>query len=65
MRTWTSLAPASLNMPTIRALVVPRTIESSIMITRFPATASFNTFNLMRTADSRLLCFGLIKVLPT
>ena len=65
IRKWTSLAPASRSMLTIRSQVVPRTMESSIIMTRFPATASFKTFNLIRTADSRLLCFGLIKVLPT
>ena len=42
-----------------------RTIESSIMITRFPATASCSAFNLIATLLSLLLCAGLIKVRPT
>ena len=63
--TCTSLAPASLSIFTIRSDVVPRTIESSIMIILLPSTASFNTFSFTRTLDSRLLCLGLMKVLPT
>ena len=65
MRTCTSVAPASRSIFTMRSDVVPRTIESSIIITRFPFTASFKTFSFTRTLDSRLLCLGLIKVRPT
>ena len=45
MRTCTSFAPASLSILTILPQVVPRTMESSTMMIRFPATDSFNTFN--------------------
>ena len=40
-------------------------MESSIIIIRFPSTASLRTFSLILTLDSRLLCLGLIKVRPT
>ncbi len=62
MRTCTSVAPASLNMRTIRSDVVPLTIESSIIMTRFPSTAlSRSTFSFTCTLDSLLLCFWLDK----
>jgi hypothetical protein len=65
MRTCTSFAPASRSILTILSDVVPRTMESSIIITRFPHTASLRTLSFTFTLDSRLLCFGLINVLPT
>ena len=65
MRTCTSDAPDSLSSLTIRPEVVPLTMESSIIITRFPRTASDSTFSFTLTLDSLLLCPGLIKVRPT
>ncbi len=65
MRTCTSAAPASLSMPTIWPQVVPRTMESSIITTRLPSTASRRGFSLTRTLDTRLFWPGLMKVRPT
>ncbi len=65
MRTWTSFAPASFNILTIRALVVPRTIESSIITTLLPSTTFLNALSLTITLDSRADCFGFINVRPT
>ena len=44
---------------------VSRTMESSMRMTRLSLTTSRRTFNLTRTLDSRLLCFGLMNVRPT
>ncbi len=45
-------APAALSIWTIRALVVPRTIESSTSTSRLPLTLARMGFSLMRTADT-------------
>ena len=58
-------AHASRIIFTIRALVVPRTIESSIIITRLPFTTSRSAFSFTITLLSLADCFGLIKVRPT
>ena len=59
------LAGSEVRRLTILALVVPRTIESSIMTTLLPATASLSTFSLTLTLDSLCSCLGLMNVRPT
>ena len=65
MRTWTSVAPASLSMRTICLDVVPRTMESSTITTRRPATLSESAFSFMRTPISRISCVGWMNVRAT
>ena len=45
--------------------VVPRTMESSTITTRLPATSLARAESLMRTACSRLSWLGVMKVRPT
>ena len=49
----------------VRALVVPRTMESSTSTTRLPATVEKIAFNLMRTLLSRWAWEPWMKVRPT
>ena len=49
----------------VRALVVPRTMESSTSTTRLPATVEEIAFNLMRTLLSRWAWEPWMKVRPT
>ena len=65
MRTWTSFAPASRSMRTILRDVVPRTIESSTITTRLPATISRTGFNFTFTPKWRIDCLGSMNVRPT
>ena len=46
-------APASRSRRMVRALVVPRTMESSTSTTRLPLTVDVMAFSLMRTLLSR------------
>ena len=62
MRTCTSVAPASRSIRTIRSEVVPRTMESSISTTRFPAMMLRTGDNFIFTPLSRSSCEGWIKV---
>ena len=55
---WTSVAPASRKALTILRLVVPRTMESSTMITRFPLRTSLRGLSFMRIPDSRMVWVG-------
>ena len=48
----------------MRALVVPRTMESSMSTTRLPATTPEMGLSLIRTLSSRLFCPGAMKVRP-
>ena len=64
IRKCTSRAPPSRKSPIIFRLVVPRTIESSTRITRFPLKLSRIGFNLILTSISRVDWAGRIKVLP-
>ena len=64
IRKWTSLAPASRSMLTIRSQVVPRTMESSSITIRFPFTAVTSGLSLIRTLLRRSCWVGLIKVRP-
>ena len=61
----TSFAPAARTIFTILRLVVPRTMESSIRITRLPVSCSFTGFNFTFTPKWRMLLFGSINVRPT
>ena len=45
-------------------LVVPRTRESSIMMTRFPATTSGTAWSLSLAMSSRWSFVGRMKLLP-
>lgn len=65
LRTWTSVAPASLSRRTICADVVPRTMESSTMTKRLPRTTSASALSLRRTPISRNSCVGAMKVRAT
>ena len=49
---------------TIRAQVVPRTMESSIMMTRLPRTVSLTALSLMCTELSRCFWVDWMKVRP-
>ncbi len=51
----TSLAPAILSISTIFLLVVPRTIESSIITTRLPFRILLSALSFIRTPSS-LIC---------
>ena len=64
MRTCTSFAPAFLSARIMFALVEPRTMESSTMTMRLPATLCRRTFNLILMLASRSPCSGLMKVRP-
>ena len=64
-RMWTSFAPASRSRLVIWRQVVPRTMESSIITTRLPSTSLRKADSLMRTACSRLVWSGVMKVRPT
>ncbi len=64
MRTWTSVAPALRSSSTIRLVVVPRTIESSTTISRFPLTTSRSGLSLIVTPRWRSPCDGWMKVRP-
>ena len=62
---WTSLAPASFRMWIVRRLVVPRTMESSTKITRFPLSADLMGLSLMWTPRFRIASEGCVNVRPT
>ncbi|MNY80428.1 hypothetical protein D3C86_2214600 [compost metagenome] len=64
MRTWTSLAPASRSILTIRSEVVPRTMESSIITTRLPSTTLRTADSFIFTPFSRSSWLGWMKVRP-
>ncbi len=59
MRRWTSAAPASRIMRTILREVVPRTIESSISTTRWPAMISAHRVELHLDAEVADRLLGL------
>ena len=65
MRMCTSVAPASRTMRTILRLVVPRTMESSTRITRFPSNKCRTGFSFSLTPKSRMACEGSMNVRPT
>ena len=65
MRMCTSRAPALRTMRTILRLVVPRTMESSIKMTRLPSSRLRTGFNFSFTPKSRTDCSGSMKVRPT
>ena len=58
MRMCTSVAPASRIAATNLRLVVPRTIESSITTTRFPANTSGRGLSFTRIPASRIAWVG-------
>ena len=60
----TSVAPASRKSRTMRAQVVPRTMESSTSTTRLPFTVAETGLSLMRTRFSRSDCVGWMNVRP-
>ena len=62
---WTSAAPASRSIATIWRVVVPRTIESSTTISRFPRIVSGSGFSFSFTPRSRSDCDGWMNVRPT
>ena len=64
-RTCTSVAPAALSMRTICRLVVPRTMESSTITSRFPRTTSGRALSLSRTPICLSSCVGWMKVRAT
>ena len=64
MQTCTSRAPESRSCPTMRRHVVPRTMESSITIRRFPSILYRIGESLMRTESSRISFVGWMKVRP-
>ena len=52
-------------MRTTRTELVPRTIESSISMTRLPASTAWLGLSFIRTLNSRASWVGWIKVRPT
>ena len=65
LRTCTSVAPALRSMRTICLEVVPRTMESSTITRRLPATASGRALSLRRTPSWRSSWVGWMKVRAT
>ena len=61
MRTCTSAAPASKSICTIWRVVEPRTIESSTITRRLPATSA-SGLNFIRIPCSRMPCSGWMNV---
>lgn len=61
----TSLAPDSRSSFIMGEMVLPLTIESSMITTRLPLKLSDRTPNFFATPSCRNLIFGWIKVLPT
>ena len=59
------MAPASRTILTIFRLVVPRTMESSMRITRLPAMEPRTGLSLSRTPKLRIDWAGSMKVRPT
>ena len=65
IRTWISRAPASRTMLTIFRDVVPRTMESSMRMTRRPSRTLRTGFSLIRTPNERMDALGSMNVRPT
>jgi hypothetical protein len=61
----TFLAPARRTISTIWAMVVPRTMESSISSTLRPSNTAGMALSLRRTDISRMRWSGMMKVRPT
>ena len=61
----TSAAPARRSERTRLRPVVPRTMESSTMITRLPVSSERTGLSLTRTEKSRMVWVGWMKVRPT
>ncbi len=61
----TSVAPASRSIDTICLVVVPRTIESSTTMSRFPRMVSGSGFSFSFTPRSRSDWEGWMNVRPT
>jgi hypothetical protein len=64
IRRWTSIAPTSRSTCTSCRVVVPRTIESSTTISRFPRIVSGSGFSFMRTPRWRRAVVGSMNVRP-
>ena len=64
MRICTSLAPAERSKFTIRPLVVPRTMESSMRTMRLPFTSDTMGLSFIRTRSIRFPWPGEMKVRP-
>ena len=58
------MAPASRSILTMARVVVPRTMESSTTIRRWPAMASRRGFSFMRTPSARISWLGAMNVRP-
>ena len=63
--TCTSAAPAARTILTIFRLVVPRTIESSMRITRWPRSRLRTGLSFTFTPKWRIDCVGSMNVRPT
>ena len=64
MHIFISFAPAFRSKRIMIPLVVPRTMESSTRMIRFPFTFMTIGFSFIRTARSLCFCPGWIKVRP-